>query len=241
MSENFFISDLHLSPERPGTNRLFHNFLQNRARGASALYILGDLFDSWVGDDDSSELADQVRQALQELTPHTETFIQHGNRDFLIGEQFLADTGARLLEEETMIDLAGTPTLLMHGDLLCTDDVDYQQARSLLRSPAFIQDFLAKTLEERSIIVAEYRRRSGEAISMKAEDIMDVNQDAVAATMLRHGAKRLIHGHTHRPGTHEFQLDGQNAERIVLAEWHENRGEALVIDRQGIRRESVTG
>ena len=240
MSENLFISDLHLSPDRPGTIDLFLHFLDARARQATALYILGDLFDSWAGDDESSEVANRVRQALRELTPDTRVYLQHGNRDFLLGERFLAETGTELLPEEALVELAGTPTLLMHGDLLCTDDVDYQQARMMLRSKAFIQDFLGKSLEERNIIVAEYRKKSGEATSMKPEDIMDVNQETVAAFMRRHQATRLIHGHTHRPGTHEFQLDGRRAERTVLAEWHEDRAEVLVLDQQGPRRESLS-
>ena len=240
MPQSLFISDLHLSPDRPGTLELFLHFLGERARQASALYILGDLFDSWIGDDDHSEMADRVRQALRDLSAHTPVHLQHGNRDFLIGQAFLADTGADLMEEETLVSLEGIPTLLMHGDLLCTDDLDYQQARQMLRSPAFIEDFLAKSLAERSAIVAEYRRMSGEAISMKAEDIMDVNPRTVADFMRKHGATHLIHGHTHRPGLHEFSLDGQPARRIVLAEWHEDRGEVLRVDPQGVERESIS-
>ena len=240
MSESLFISDLHLSAERPRTLEHFLGFLAGRARRADSLYILGDLFDSWVGDDDESELANRVRRGLAELSGHTRVLIQHGNRDFLLGGQFLAASGAELLQEESLVELAGETTLLMHGDLLCSDDLDYQQARSMLRSPAFIADFLAKPLAERTRIAAEYRRRSGEATSMKAEDIMDVNQETVCRFMRKHGATRLIHGHTHRAGNHEFSLDGIRAERIVLAEWHAHRAEALVADQRGVRRESLT-
>jgi UDP-2,3-diacylglucosamine hydrolase len=238
--ETLFISDLHLAAARPGVLHRCTEFLGQRARTAQALYILGDLFDAWVGDDDDSPLARQVREALQALTGHgVPVYLQHGNRDFLLGERFCAQTGCRLLDEETVIALAGEPTLLLHGDLLCSDDHDYQQARQLLRSPAFVQDFLAKPLEERTALAVEYRRRSGEATSLKAEDIMDANPETVRNFMQRHGVQRLIHGHTHRQAVHQLQFDGAKAYRYVLGDWSEDQGSVLVADQRGLRFEAV--
>jgi UDP-2,3-diacylglucosamine hydrolase len=235
-----FISDLHLSAQRPGAVELFLRFARDRAVRASALYILGDLFDAWIGDDDESELAVAVRGALRAVTTAgAAVHFQAGNRDFLVGERFAAATGVVLLPEATVADVGGAPALLMHGDLLCTDDVDYQQARGLLRSPEFVADFLAKPLAARAAIAAEYRHRSGEATSLKAEDIMDVNPGAVVETMRAHGVRRLIHGHTHRPARHAFALDGVPAERIVLAEWHEHEGQCLSAGPRGLAIERV--
>ena len=238
--EDLLISDLHLSAERPHALELFLRFARERAQRARTLYVLGDLFDAWIGDDDDGALAVAVRGALRALADAgVRIRFQAGNRDFLVGERFAAATGTELLPEAAVVDLAGQPTLLMHGDLLCTDDVDYQQARRLLRSPPFIADFLAKPVAARVAIAAEYRRRSGEATSLKAEDIMDVNAAAVVDAMRAHGVRRLIHGHTHRPGRHAFTLDGAPAERIVLAQWHENGGECLRCDGDGIAVEPV--
>lgn len=229
MSDTLFISDLHLAQERPGTLALFLDFLRRRAPRAGALYILGDLFDAWIGDDDPSTLAEQVRAGLRELTElGTEVYLQHGNRDFLLGEAFLQATGCRLIDETHVIEHAGERILLMHGDLLCTDDVGYQQARQMLRDPAFIADFLARDLAERAALAASYRAKSGEATSLLAEDIMDVNPDTVADYLRRHDANTLIHGHTHRPATHTMVVDGHEATRRVLPEWHEDTGFALV-------------
>jgi UDP-2,3-diacylglucosamine hydrolase len=239
LPEILFISDLHLSAQRPRTVDLFVRFAQERAPEAEAVYILGDLFDAWVGDDDDNAPAPAVREALRALTRRGVAVVfQGGNRDFLIGERFATETGASLLGDEAVIDLYGVSTLLMHGDLLCTDDHDYQAARRLLRSPAFVGDFLAKPLAERLVLAAEYRRRSGEAISLKADDIMDVNEEAVADVLRRHGATRLVHGHTHRPGWHTLLVDDRPAERLVLGEWHEDRGYALSASPDGLAVES---
>jgi UDP-2,3-diacylglucosamine hydrolase len=240
VTEQLFIADLHLSSERPDTLALFLRFLAERAPQADALYILGDLFDAWVGDDDGSSLATQVQTALKDLTDTgTAVFIQHGNRDFLIGETFLQATGAQLLDEATVLQLGGKRTLLMHGDLLCTDDVDYQQARRMLRAPAFIADFLARPLAERVALAARYRQQSGEATSLKAEDIMDVSPLTVVEYARQHDAERLIHGHTHRPGRHVHQVDGREVERWVLSEWHPAAGEALCLRGEELIREPV--
>jgi UDP-2,3-diacylglucosamine hydrolase len=241
MPETLFISDLHLAPERPATVGLFLGFLRTRARRADALYILGDLFDAWIGDDDDEPPYPEIRAALRELTASgTRCALMHGNRDFLIGRAFARDTGCTLLKDPTPLDLDGARALLMHGDLLCTDDVPYQKFRKRIRNPLVIRLFLWKSLARRRAIAADYRRKSGAAISMKAEDIMDVSQGTVESYLRRYGATRLIHGHTHRPADHRFVLDGQPATRHVLAEWHEDRGEVLVISEAGWRREAIT-
>ena len=164
----------------------------------------------------------------------------HGNRDFLIGEKFCTETGAELLQDPTMVELHGVPTLLMHGDLLCTDDHAYQAFRRQVRDPDFIRQFLRLPIAERITTAAEYRSKSGEANSLKADDIMDVNQQAVESTMLRHAVKRLIHGHTHRPHLHRFKLNGEPAFRYVLAEWHADHGGFLSVSPDGWRNGSIT-
>lgn len=240
--ETLFISDLHLAAERPKVTAIFLRFAGQRARQAEALYVLGDLFDAWIGDDDDGPLAVAVRQALRAVTAAgVPVFFQGGNRDFLVGERFAEETGVRLLPDFAVVDLYGTPTLLTHGDLLCTDDLDYQQARVMLRNPAFVADFLAKPLPARAALAAEYRRRSGEATSLKAEDIMDVNADTVSQVIRTHGVRRLIHGHTHRPAIHAVTVDGAPAERIVLAEWHDEAGRCVCVSAAGVTVESVCG
>lgn len=240
MSETLFISDLHLSPARPGCTELLLGFLASRAPQADALYILGDLFDAWVGDDDPSPPNPDVIRGLRALADSgPQVFLMHGNRDFLLGSRFADASGARLIADPTVVELYGTATLLMHGDLLCTGDSAYQAMREQIRAPELMAQFLARPLPERKVIAAEYRRRSGEATSLKADDIMDVSQDAVARVMSEHGVERLIHGHTHRPANHSFRLDGRLAERLVLAEWHQHEGQALCVSPQGLHREPV--
>lgn len=241
MSESLFISDLHLAPERPATVELFLGFLSKRARGADDLYILGDLFDAWIGDDDDTPPYPEIRTNLRGLTNSgTRCHLMHGNRDFLLGRAFARDTGCSLLTDPTLADLAGIPTLLMHGDLLCTDDLPYQRFRRRIRNPIVIRLFLWKSPIKRRAIAADYRGKSGAATAMKAQDIMDVNQGTVEDFMRRHAAGRLIHGHTHRPADHLFDLDERSVTRSVLAAWHEDRGEVLVLSPQGWRREAVT-
>ncbi len=238
MPQALLIADLHLSSERPETTERFLRFLRGQAAGVEALYILGDLFDSWVGDDDPA--GDAISEALRALTDGgTRLWLQHGNRDFLIGADFLRRAGATLLAEEAPAELPSGIALLMHGDTLCTDDLPYQQARKQLRNPGFIADFLSKPLEERKILAREYRRRSGEATSLQAADLMDVNTGAVADALRRHGVTTLIHGHTHRPGHHPFLLDGRPANRWVLPEWHADQGGCLRADDNGLRFETV--
>jgi UDP-2,3-diacylglucosamine hydrolase len=240
LSDTLFISDLHLAPERLATVELFLGFLRGRGQDAEALYILGDLFDAWIGDDDDTPPYPAIRTALRELTASgTRCHLMHGNRDFLIGRAFARDTGCSLLKDPTLVDFAGVPTLLMHGDLLCTDDVPYQKFRRRIRNPIVIRLALWKSLEKRRAIAAGYRQKSGAAMALKAESIMDVNQQTVEDYTRRFGAERLIHGHTHRPADHSFELGGRTLIRSVLAEWHEDRGEVIVCSKTGWRRDIV--
>lgn len=228
--EHLFVADLHLSPERPETVALFLAFLADRARGAAQLYILGDLFDAWIGDDDDASPYPEVRTALRALAETTRCALLHGNRDFLIGRGFARDTGCRLLRDPTTIELCGARTLLMHGDRLCTDDRPYQRFRRRTRNPLVKQLFLWRPLATRRALAADYRRRSEAATAAKSTAIMDVNAQAVIRTMRRYRASHLIHGHTHRPADHDFLLDGRAVRRSVLAEWHPTQGEVLVCE-----------
>ena len=240
MGDTLLISDLHLSPADPGNIARFIDFLEFGACGAEALYILGDLFDAWIGDDNDMPPIPAVKGALRKLADRgCRLFLMHGNRDFLIGERFAEETGCALLDDPVVVELNGTPTLLMHGDLLCTDDVEYQKARLFLRDPAFVGEFMAKTIAERIALAAEYRKRSGEATSTKASEIMDVNQQTVEEYMRAHRVFLLIHGHTHRPAVHEFRISGRPARRIVLADWQAGGGEVLRVGDQGFRTESL--
>lgn len=235
MTDALFISDLHLSRGRPATTALFLHFLEKQGRSADDLYILGDLFDAWIGDDDDSSPATEVMQALKNASSSgLRIHLMHGNRDFLIGEQFADATGCLLMPDPSVISVAGQRAVLTHGDLLCSDDLEYLQAREFLRSPDFIADFMSKTIAERTLLAEEYRRRSGEVISLKPADIMDVNQQAVAQTMADHDATLLIHGHTHRPGSHGFVLNGRQVERRVLGDWSETEGPYLRTERSGL-------
>ncbi|MHB8346537.1 MAG: UDP-2,3-diacylglucosamine diphosphatase [Acidiferrobacterales bacterium] len=224
-----FISDLHLSAERPAIVELFLRFLQVRGAGAEALYILGDLFEYWIGDDAAAQSGYQpVLDGLQTLTgAGTPVYLMHGNRDFLLGTGFEETTGVRLLPEPAIIDLYGEPVLLMHGDSLCTDDIEYQKFRTMVRDPAWIGRFVAKSVAERQTIVRNLRETSKAATAAKNPEIMDVNQSEVELVMAGHHIRRLIHGHTHRPALHEFPLNGQTARRAVLGDWYDH-GSVLV-------------
>lgn len=223
MKPTLFISDLHLCPSRPAVNALFMRFLSEQAAKADALYILGDLFEYWIGDDDmASGLNAEVAAALRALTAGgTRAFFMHGNRDFLVGTAFAEATGVTLLPDPTVIELHGQRVLLMHGDTLCTDDTDYQRFRAMVRDPAWQAAFLARPLEVRRAEVEEMRRRSEASKRAKPMAIMDVAQRAVE-DVLRIFAypPLLIHGHTHRPARHEIVADGHTTTRIVLADWH---------------------
>ena len=229
MANTLLVSDIHLDALRPETTESFLNFLGNRARSAETLFILGDLFEAWVGDDDDARLARETIGALRELARYgTGVKLIRGNRDFLIGERFAHMSGCSLLPSGTVVNLGGQDTLLMHGDELCTDDVEYQRMRATLGSRVWQQEFLAKPLAERRKVAEGLRERSIAATARKNESIMDVNQKAVAKAMTQHRVQRLIHGHTHRPGRYEVDLAGSRGERLVLAAWHPI-GSALVI------------
>lgn len=228
-----FISDLHLDSSRQGITDLFLKFLQDDAAKAEALYILGDFFEAWVGDDDDDLHHARVMEGLAALTrAGVPVRLMHGNRDFLIGREFLRRTGATLLPEPTVLDLYGLPTLLMHGDTLCTDDKEYQMVRRMLRDPAWQKEYLAKPLTERRAIAAHAREESKKHTAGKAEYIMDVNQGAVERVMREHGVRRLIHGHTHRPAVHHFKADGRDMERVVMGDWYE-QASRLTWDKDG--------
>ncbi|MEZ5537876.1 MAG: UDP-2,3-diacylglucosamine diphosphatase [Thiolinea sp.] len=221
----WFISDLHLEPSRPDSIRQLFAFLQQIGGKADALYILGDFFEYWVGDDfldtSAGEQVKPVIQALRQLSDSgVALYFMHGNRDFLIGERFATETGCMLLPEQQVIDLYGTPTLLMHGDTLCTDDVDYQKARAVFRDPKWQAQVLTWTIPQRLQRAREMREVSENSTRYKTEELMDVNQQTVEQTMRETGVARLIHGHTHRPAIHDFQLDGQDVQRIVLGDWY---------------------
>jgi UDP-2,3-diacylglucosamine hydrolase len=234
-----FVSDLHLDPARPEITALFLRFLREEAIEADALYILGDLFEAWVGDDVGGEPAQSVRAALRSLVDAgVPVYFQRGNRDFLAGARFAADTGARLLPDPAVVNLYGEPTLLMHGDLLCTGDIAYQAFRAQVREPQWRQQFLAQPLAAREAFAAKARAASrehqkdvGGGGAMDA--ITDVAPDAVAQTLERYGVRRLIHGHTHRPAIHALDAGGRLARRIVLGDWYE-QGSVLRVDPDGI-------
>jgi UDP-2,3-diacylglucosamine hydrolase len=233
VTETLFISDLHLDRERPDIQALFHEFLQNRAAGADALYILGDLFEYWIGDDDPGQEHADTLKALQALTSRgVPVYFLPGNRDFLIGQEFLEQSGCQKLDDHVIIDLYGQKVLLMHGDTLCTDDVEYQQLRSMMRNPQWQAQFLAQPYEDRLQQVLSLRKKSSEAIAAKGEIITDVNDQAVRDTMCQYGVTELIHGHTHRPAVHHFELNGEEYTRYVLGDWYE-QGSLLSCTPQG--------
>jgi UDP-2,3-diacylglucosamine hydrolase len=229
---SLFISDLHLTDERPEANERFIELLEGKARGADALYILGDFFEYWVGDDDLEDPFNAVVAGLLgELSRRgVPVYLMHGNRDFLIGERFCAATCAKLLVDPSVHEIQGVRTLLMHGDTLCTDDLEYQNWRRTARSEAWQRDFLAKPLAERRRAIVGMRQKSKEVVQAKPADIMDVNDAAVAQALRAHAVTRLVHGHTHRPGRHALTIDGRRAERWVLPDWY-GRGGYLEIGR----------
>ena len=220
----FFASDIHLDETRPAITERFLQFLQTVAQQGEALYLLGDIFEAWIGDDDDLPLHQTVQAALKQLTQQgIPVHFLHGNRDFLVGNRFAEETGCHLLPEAIVIDLYGTPTLLLHGDTLCTADTEYQAFRLQARSPQYQQAFLQKPLLERRAIAAHLRATSKERGSLKADYIMDVSPEEVVAQMEKYGAQRLIHGHTHRPGKHQHVLPtGESVERIVLGAWEDS-------------------
>lgn len=215
------ISDLHLDPVTPAIADQFLAFLRDEARHARALYILGDLFEAWLGDDDPDPAARRIVAALRELSDFgVPCYVMHGNRDFLIGARFARETGARLLADRTIADLHGERVLLMHGDVLCTADTSYQRLRRILRHPlvAFVMPRLPFAIRRR--LGRKLRAGSRMHVGSTAASIMDVTPAAVIETMRSAGVRTLVHGHTHRPAIHEFEIDGRPARRIVLGDWY---------------------
>lgn len=226
MPSNLFISDLHLSEERPEANERFFSFIEDRASRAAALFILGDLFEYWIGDDDLAEpFHALIAGFLRNLgRGGVALSIMQGNRDFLIGRAFCEATGARLLDDPAIVDVGGVPTLLMHGDTLCTDDLDYQEWRRIARSWDWQQQFLSQPLARRRETVLELREKSRKSLREKPAKIMDVSEEAVREAFRRHGVARMIHGHTHLPAHHALDVDGRKCERWVLPDWYATGG-----------------
>jgi UDP-2,3-diacylglucosamine hydrolase len=217
-----FVSDVHLDAERPDAIEQFLTFLGAQAAGAAALYILGDLFEAWVGDDDRAQANERVCRALHALAERgVACFALHGNRDFLLGSGFSARSGCRLLTDPVIAELDGERVLLTHGDALCTDDHAYQELRSIVRRRAWQRRFLALPRAHRELLADEARAGSRRHTARTVPDIMDVNAAAVTAAFRAAGTRRMIHGHTHRPGVHAVEVDGEAAERIVLGAWYE--------------------
>jgi UDP-2,3-diacylglucosamine hydrolase len=229
-----FIADLHLDDSRPQITSLFEQYLAgDEVRRADALYILGDLVEAWIGDDDNAELPQRIANATRGVRDAgVPVYFMVGNRDFLLGETFAKRAGLTLLDDGAVHDLYGTPTLLMHGDVLCTDDVAYQAVRRSVRTPEWKAQVLAMSLDARRAFATKAREDSRAHTGNTLETIMDVNAEAVADAMRKGGARHLIHGHTHRPAIHHFDLDGHTAERIVLGDWYE-QGSVLRVAPEG--------
>lgn len=242
MPHTLLISDLHLCDEQPHITQLFLNFTRDTAPKADALYILGDLFEYWAGDDDlDTPLHRKITAALHALASGgTPVFIMHGNRDFLMDARLAQACHATLLADPALLDLYGTPTLLSHGDALCTDDVQYQKFRRQVRDPQWRAAFLAQPLARRKAQIEEIRNISMSEKQSKSSEIMDVNEEAVARLLRSHRYPRLIHGHTHRPALHQHTVDGIACERWVLGDWHVT-GDALLCDAHGCRRLELAG
>ena len=230
-----FISDLHLDDRRPDATTAFLAFLERDAPGADALYILGDLFEYWLGDDAPTPVGQAVAPALRHLADSgVPIAFTHGNRDFLLGERYAEAAGMSLLPEEHVVDLYGAPTLLLHGDTLCTDDVEYQRVRQMLRNPDWQAQFLEKTPEERVEVALQAREMSAEHKDGVSMEIMDVNQGAVDEALARHGVRHMIHGHTHRPAVHE----AEHHQRIVLGDWYD-QGSVLTVSAEGLELDAL--
>ena len=233
-----FISDLHLSPQKPELSQLFQAFLSQHSGPQFTIYILGDLFDIWLGDDFSSQFYQADIHAIKNCTDQgSQLLLMHGNRDFLVGDDFANSCGITLLKDPTLIELHGQATLLCHGDLLCTDDTGYQQFRSDIQNDAWISEFLAKSPQERLQIAEHFRKESSKLSKEKSDMIMDVNQQAVKDLMSQHGITQLIHGHTHRPNKHEFTVNNSRHIRWVLGDWHPSHAQYLCVTDHDINLE----
>jgi len=244
-----FISDLHLAPQSPGTTRIFLDYLKNQAQSVERLFILGDLFEVWPGDDVINNTEDiflrSVVNALRTVSnAGVKLSLMHGNRDFLLDKEFAALCGARLLPDPYVLTLPEWQFVLSHGDSLCTDDKEYQSFRAQVRSPAWRQAFLEKPLAERTTIANTLRQQSEiskrEKLQQARGYVMDLNPAATDDFLREHGYATFIHGHTHRPATHDHLVDGIHVERWVLADWHEDRGEYLSWDGERLVREALS-
>ena len=216
-----FISDLHLEAERPDIARQFLSFLEQEASEADDLYILGDLFEAWVGDDDPNTHYFTIKRALRKIVDKgIPVYFMHGNRDFMIGRGFANETGVEILKDPYKVQMYGQKVLLSNGDVLCTDDVQYQRVRKMTRDPDWKKTILARPLKDRLRMAEEARRQSLEQTINKSMEIMDVNQDAVKTIIKHFNVDVLLHGHTHRPAIHEIDLGRRKAKRIVLGDWY---------------------
>lgn len=226
-----FISDLHLEDAKPGITKILLRYLENQAREADALYLLGDIFEYWLGDDVSQPRYRAVCDALKELTKSgTRLFFMRGNRDFLVGDVFAETTGCQLLEDPHSIQIGKRRALVSHGDMLCTDDIEHQHFRQLVSQPEVRARLLSLTGQQREQMAQQLRGMSKSGNAHKAAEIMDVTQSTVESLMTEHEVDLLIHGHTHRCATHDFELHGKAAQRVVLSDWHEDKGNVLVCD-----------
>lgn len=228
MSHTYFIADIHLSEDRPDITDCFLDFLQHQARQAEALYVLGDLFEYWVGDDDVTAFNQKIARAFKQLSHTVPVYYIHGNRDFAIRQQYADRAGFSLLPEQQVINLYGKPTLIMHGDELCTLDLSYQKFRKKARSWWWPRLMLMLPLWYRRKVKDEIRAKSKTSKGGLTLDIMDVSQAEVIKQMQQNGVRQLIHGHTHRPAIHQFELAGKAASRIVLGDWY-NQGSLLKV------------
>lgn len=230
-----FASDVHLADDRPQQVERFLALLAGPARAADALYLLGDIFDSWLGDDDPRPLHDEVARALAELAPAgTRLLLMHGNHDFLLGEAYATRCAARLLPDPSVVEMHGRRVLLSHGDIYCTDDTDYQAFRAWSREPDNQRQFLSLPLAERRRQADELRARSRASTKLKPSDIMDVNAGAVTAAMQQHEVDVLVHGHTHRPNEHRLSVDGRVRTRFVLGDWCGDAEQVLMWPHEGV-------
>ena len=226
----YFISDLHLDETRPHTTALFQSFVEELKENnqQTELYILGDLFESWIGDDYENELHNQVKATLKSLTGSgIKVFFLYGNRDFLIGEEFLSETDVELLIDPFLLKSNGKSILLTHGDQMCIDDMEYQSFRTIVRNPDWQKDFLNFPISKRLKIAGETKDASKQSKQEKSMDIMDVNEEEVLRVLKQHEVNTMIHGHTHRPMKHELKIDGRLCSRYVLGDW--NKTSAMVL------------
>lgn len=242
MLPDLFVSDLHLAAERDEVTRTFLRFLAREAVAAGRLFVLGDLFDYWIGDDDAGTAhnAAVIAGFAQVARAGCGVFLMHGNRDFLLGEACAQAMGAQLIPDPLVVDVAGMRTLLAHGDAYCTEDAEYQRFRAMVRSPEWRNVFLAKPLAERRALAEGMRARSEATKRTKPVELMDVHGDAIVEAMRAAGCTRMIHGHTHRPARHALVVDGAPAERCVLADWHAGACSYLRCDAEGCRSVPLT-